>query len=175
MANNSSEYMKDCFADAVIQLLNDYPLKDIPIKQICNLAGYHRASWFRTFRSKSEAVTYHMVRLWQQYCDKHDIAVRDDWSIDNAEAFFQYNYEVRDTTRLLYRRGLMPELAASSTAILTDLTGRRKEVRLTPDGYNQYTLDLTSLPQATYLLTLTTADGRQHTLKLLKQSDIFAK
>ena len=51
------------------------------------------------------------------------------------------------------------------TAILTDLTGRRKEVRLTPDGYNQYTLDLTSLPQATYLLTLTTADGRQHTLK----------
>ncbi len=48
-------------------------------------------------------------------------------------------------------------------------------VRLTPDGYNQYTLDLTSLPQATYLLTLTTADGRQHTLKLLKQSDIFAK
>lgn len=114
MANNSSEYMKDCFADAVIQLLNDYPLKDIPIKQICNLAGHHRASWFRAFRSKSEAVTYHMVRLWQQYCDKHDIAVRDDWSIDNAEAFFQYNYEVRDTTRLLYRRGLMPELAAPS-------------------------------------------------------------
>ena len=115
MANNSSEYMKDCFADAVIQLLNDYPLKDIPIKQICNLAGYHSASWFRAFRSKSEAVTYHMVRLWQQYCDKHDIAVRDDWSIDNAEAFFQYNYEVRDTTRLLYRRGLMPELKTASS------------------------------------------------------------
>ena len=120
MANNSSEYMKDCFADAVIQLLNDYPLKDIPIKQICNLAGYHRASWFRAFRSKHEAVTYKMVRLWQQYCDKHDIAVRDDFSIDNAEAFFQYNYEVRDTTRLLYRRGLMPELAASFTTIMRD-------------------------------------------------------
>lgn len=120
MACNSSEYMKDCFADAVIQLLNDYPLKDIQIKQICNLAGYHRASWFRAFRSKSEAVTYHMVRLWQQYCDKHDIAVRDDFSIDNAEAFFQYNYEVRDTTHLLYRRGLMPELAASFTAIMRD-------------------------------------------------------
>ena len=120
MANSSSEYMKDCFADAVMQLLNDYRLEEIQIKQICNLAGYHRASWFRAFRSKSEAVTYHMVRLWQQYCDKHDIAVRDDFSIDNAEAFFQYNYEVRDTTRLLYRRGLMPELAASFTAIMHD-------------------------------------------------------
>ena len=28
---------------------------------------------------------------------------------------------------------------------------------------------------ATYLLTLTTADGHQHTVKLLKQSDIFGK
>ncbi len=69
-------------------------------------------------------------------------------------------------------KGLYPNAFCK---IIPDLTGRRKEVRLTPDGYNQDTLDLTSLPQATYLLTLTTADGRQHALKLLKQSDIFAK
>ena len=60
-----------------------------------------------------------------------------------------------------------------ATAWLTDLTGRREEVRLTPDAPGQYTLDLTSRPQATYLLTLTTSDGRQHTVRLLKQSDIF--
>ena len=59
------------------------------------------------------------------------------------------------------------------TAILTDLSGRREEVRLTPDAPGQYTLDLTSRPQATYLLTITTSDGRQHTVRLLKQSDIF--
>ena len=46
MANNSSEYMKDCFADAVIQLLNDYPLKDIPIKQIAHDLGYEDLSYF---------------------------------------------------------------------------------------------------------------------------------
>ncbi len=61
----------------------------------------------------------------------------------------------------------------AETAWLTDLTGRREEVRLTPDAPGQYTLDLTSRPQATYLLTLTTSDGRQHTVRLLKQSDIF--
>ena len=120
MANNSSEYMKDCFADAVIRLLNDYPFKDIQIKQICNLAGYHRASWFRAFRSKSEAVTYHMVRLWQLYCERHGLKGHDDWVIDNAEAYFQYNYEIRDTLRLLHRRGLMKELADSFTATLHD-------------------------------------------------------
>ena len=62
-----------------------------------------------------------------------------------------------------------------ATAWLTDLTGRREEVRLTPDGPGQYSLDLTSRPQATYLLTLFTADGHQHTVRLLKQSDIFAR
>ena len=61
----------------------------------------------------------------------------------------------------------------AATAWLTDLTGRREEVRLTPAGNGKYTLDLTSRPQATYLLTVTTADGRQITLRLLKQSDIF--
>ena len=60
-----------------------------------------------------------------------------------------------------------------SEAWLTDLTGRREEVRLTPDAPGQYTLDLTSRPQATYLLTLTTASGKTHTVRLLKQSDIF--
>ena len=58
---------------------------------------------------------------------------------------------------------------------LTDLSGRREEVRLTPDGPGQYSLDLSARPQATYLLTLTTADGKQHTVRLLKQSDIFGQ
>ncbi len=60
-------------------------------------------------------------------------------------------------------------------ATLTDLMGRREEVRLIPKGSIQYSIDFTSRPQGVYLLKLTTADGRQHTLKLLKQSDIFAK
>ncbi len=107
-------------AGAVIKLLERYPLEKIQVKHICDVSGYHRASWFRAFRSKSEAVTYHMVRMWQQYCDKHDIAVRDDFMIGNADAFFQYNYEIRDTTRLLYQRGLMPELAVSFTATMHD-------------------------------------------------------
>jgi len=63
----------------------------------------------------------------------------------------------------------------TATAILTDPTGRREEVRLIPIGSGQYSLDLTSRPQATYLLTLTTADGKQHTIRLLKKSDIYTR
>ena len=63
----------------------------------------------------------------------------------------------------------------TETAWLTDLTGRRQQMRLTPDGPGQYSLDLTSRPQATYLLTLTTASGKTHTVRLLKQSDLFSR
>ena len=63
----------------------------------------------------------------------------------------------------------------TATAWLTDITGRREEVRLTPDAPGQYTLDLTARPQATYLLTLTTASGKTHTVRLMKMSDIFTR
>ena len=59
------------------------------------------------------------------------------------------------------------------SAHLTDLSGRREEVRLQPQGNGRYTLDLTSRPQATYLLTLITQGGQQHVVRLMKMSDIF--
>lgn len=61
------------------------------------------------------------------------------------------------------------------TAWLTDLTGRREEVRLQAAGPGRYVLDLTGRPQATYLLTLVTADGQERTLRLLKQQDMFGE
>ena len=61
------------------------------------------------------------------------------------------------------------------TAWLTDLTGRQEQVRLTAEGTGRYSLDLTARPQASYLLTLTTVSGKTHTLRLLKQSDVFAQ
>lgn len=116
--NTPSEFLKDCLADAVIRLLEKYPLNEIQVKQICDVSGYHRSSWFRAFRSKHESVTYKMIRLWQVWTDVHGVTVRDEFTLDNADAFFQYNYEIRDTTRLLYRRGLMGDISKSFTAIL---------------------------------------------------------
>ena len=56
-----------------------------------------------------------------------------------------------------------------ATAILTDMMGRREEMRLTPEGSGRYALNLAAHPQAIYMLTLVTADGKQHMVKLLKQ------
>ena len=82
---------------------------------------------------------------------------------------FRQRYNVKvDSGELKVESGIV-------TAYLTDMQGRREEVVLTPAGENRYTLDLTNRPSTAYLLTFTTADGRQITLRLMKQSDIFSR
>lgn len=49
-----------------------------------------------------------MVRLWDNWTATHGVMVKDEFTLDNAVTFFQYNYEIRDTLRLLNNRGLMP-------------------------------------------------------------------
>jgi len=94
---------------------------------------------------------------------------------EGGNAFVAYPNPFRQSVKIRVESGELKVENGVATAWLTDLTGRREQVRLTPDGPGQYTLDLTSRPQTTYLLTLTTADGKQHTVRLLKQSDIFTR
>ena len=94
---------------------------------------------------------------------------------EGGNAFVAYPNPFRQSVKIRVESGELKVENGVATAWLTDIMGRREEVRLTPDGPNRYSLDLTSRPQATYLLTLTTADGRQHTVRLLKQSDIFGE
>ena len=57
-----------------------------------------------------------------------------------------------------------------TAAWLTDMMGRREGVKLTAIGDGHYTLDLAGRPQAIYLLALLTADGQQHTIRLIKRN-----
>lgn len=62
-----------------------------------------------------------------------------------------------------------------SAAYLTDMTGRREEMKLTATGNGRYSLDLTTNSQGVYLLSLTTTDGKTYTQRLLKQSVSFGQ
>ena len=102
--------------------------------------------------------------------------------VEGGNAFVAYPNPFRQSVKIRVESGELKVENGVATAWLTDLTGRREQVRLIPSGERKtesgervYTLDLSGRPQATYLLTLTTADGKQHTVRLLKQSDIFGK
>lgn len=95
--------------------------------------------------------------------------------VEGGNAFVAYPNPFRQRVTIQVESGELKVERGAATAWLTDMSGRSEEVRLTPDGPNRYSLDLTSRPQATYLLTLTTADGKAHTLRLMKMSDIFSR
>lgn len=56
-----------------------------------------------------------------------------------------------------------------TTAYVTDMMGRREQVHLTAEGDSRYSIDLNARPQSTYLLTVITADGKLHTVRLLNE------
>lgn len=62
------------------------------------------------------------------------------------------------------------EYGGALTATLTDIFGRSEQVHLYCDGRGCCTLDLAAYPPSVYLLTVTAADGRRYTTKLLKQN-----
>ena len=102
--------------------------------------------------------------------------------VGDEGAFVAYPNPFRQSVKIRVESGELKVENGVATAWLTDIMGRREEVRLIPSGERKtesgervYTLDLSGRPQATYLLTLTTADGKQHTVRLLKQSDIFGQ
>ncbi|MBQ6682880.1 MAG: T9SS type A sorting domain-containing protein, partial [Bacteroidales bacterium] len=61
--------------------------------------------------------------------------------------------------------------APLSGAVLADMTGRSEEVKPIAVAPGVYTLDLSSRSQAPYLLTLTTTDGRQRTIRLIRMEN----
>ena len=92
---------------------------------------------------------------------------------ESGVAFVAYPNPFRQRVTIIYS-GSDP----IASAFITDMLGRREPVSLLPlpadaGGSTRFVADLTTAPQATYLLTLVTASGHQHTLRLLKQSDIF--
>ncbi len=95
--------------------------------------------------------------------------------VGDEGAFVAYPNPFRQRVTIQVESGELKEESGIVTAWLTDMSGRREQVRLTAEGIGRYSLDLTSHPQATYLLTLTTASGKTHTVRLLKQSDIFSR
>jgi hypothetical protein len=110
--------------------------------------------------------------------DTGDVRIR---VVGDEESWVAYPNPFRQKVNIQVESGVLKVESGVAKAWLTDMQGRREEVRLTPAGNGKYTLDLTSRGSARtstggpLLLTLTTATGKTHTFRLLKQSDIFSR
>ncbi len=89
-------------SDALIKLMRTQPIEKITIPQIVETAGVGRTTWFRNFTTKSEAITYKFIRMWERWTDEHDVQMKAEFTLDNAETFFEYNYNIRHILDVIY-------------------------------------------------------------------------
>ena len=106
----TTAFLKECLADALIQLLETKPLEKITIPEIAALAGVGRTTYFRNFGSKPELLSYKLTALWERWAEAHGVRIRRRYSPDNALTFFAFNYSIRPLLALMYRRGLQSAL-----------------------------------------------------------------
>lgn len=108
--NKTTEFLKECLSDALIRLMRDKEFEKISVKEIADTAGVGRATWFRNYTSKNEALTFKFVQAWNRWSDEHAIVVRNRFTLDNAQDFFQFNYEIRHILHIVYNANMQPSV-----------------------------------------------------------------
>lgn len=100
--SKTTEFLKECLSDALIRLLREKKIEKISVKEIAETAGVGRATWFRNYTGKNEALTFKLVQVWNRWADEHAIAVRDRFALANAKDFFRFNYEIKHILQVVY-------------------------------------------------------------------------
>ena len=114
----TTAYLKECLADALIELLGERPLEKITISEIARVAGVGRTTYFRNFASKEDMLTFKLVRLWKRFAQNYSPEVKSGFSLSNARAFFEFNYNIRPLLELIYRRNLQSALYGAFREVL---------------------------------------------------------
>lgn len=104
--SESTVFLKNCIGDAVIELLKEKPLDKITVDEIATRAGVGRATYFRYFKSKGDAVIFRLITLWIEYAEEKKLESKNAFTKANALAFFTFYTGIKDTMDLLYSRGL---------------------------------------------------------------------
>ena len=86
----------------MIKLMREKPFEKISIQEIADKAGVGRATWFRNYNGKNEALTFKLIVLWNRWSDEHDISVRDRFTLKNSKDFFEFNFEIRCIVQTIY-------------------------------------------------------------------------
>ncbi len=100
----TTNFLKECMADALITLMKDESSSKITVDRITALAGVGRATWFRNFKDKADALAFKLRCLWERWGDEHGLVKeRRLYTPAIAGEFFAFNYANRELYSLIYR------------------------------------------------------------------------
>ena len=63
----TTNFLKECMADALLQLMKENQYSKITIKDISDTAGVNRSTWFCNFDTKNEALTFDLLGLLDEW------------------------------------------------------------------------------------------------------------
>ena len=106
----TTTFLKECLADAYIELLREKPSGKITITEIAEKAGVGRTTYFRNFSCKEDMLSFKLIRMWQRWAEERELAERYDFSLDNALTFFEFNLSIRPLLELIHRHGLQTSI-----------------------------------------------------------------
>ena len=102
----SGLFLKECMADALVQLMKTTEFSKITVNEIAETAGVNRSTWFRSFKNKGDALTFKLVQMWLRWVDKHNVNTSPVYTPQNALDFFRFCYENRTLFHNLIEKGL---------------------------------------------------------------------
>ncbi len=119
-----TDFLKECIADAILELLKKKSIDKITVDDIVEVSGVGRASYFRYFKRKEDAITFKFVKMWERWAEEHNVIIRKTFAVENARTFFTYNYSIRDILTLLYKNNLHFSVLDSCIIIMKPEEGR---------------------------------------------------
>lgn len=107
MSNESrNAYVKQHITSALLNLLNDRPICDIPISELCDFAGIGRASFYRNFQNKEDILMEYINQLFQNWIVEHH--TNGDKALNELiRLMFTYFEKHKDFFNLLNERHLI--------------------------------------------------------------------
>ncbi|MCR5491052.1 MAG: TetR/AcrR family transcriptional regulator [Bacilli bacterium] len=120
----SSKSLKLCIEDSLFLLMEEKPFYQIKVEEICRKAFVGRTSFYRHYQTKEDVLLSAFIRMWQDWCEKHDVQERKKFTLDNAETYFTYNLSIKDRLDAMYKNKLDMILLKSFEECMKDESAR---------------------------------------------------
>ena len=98
----ASGFLKECMADALIQLMPQKEFSRITVNEIATAAGVNRSTWFRHFETKNDALTFKLVQLWLRYTAVQP-QISQHYTLENAHDFLNLPIRSANCSQLFIR------------------------------------------------------------------------
>lgn len=93
--------LREDIGSAILDLMREKPLDKITVDEISEKANVGRATFYRQFGSREEAISYRLNQEWIHFAKARGYTFEGTRPKDFSKAFFEFIYSLRETNALL--------------------------------------------------------------------------